>query len=116
MRKARLVAGGHAIDSISAESCSSVVQLISARTLLVVAAKHELKIASGDVGNAFPHAEVAEKVHAVVGPKFGEREGCKVEVIKKMHGMAARSRSWSLHFGDFIRSLGFVPARADPDT
>ena len=60
-RKARLVVGGHVLDSSHLESCSSVVQSISVRMLLTIAAKKKLKVASGDVGNAFPHADTMEK-------------------------------------------------------
>ena len=59
-----------------------MVQSVSVRILLEIAAKNKMKVVSGDVGNAFPHADTMEKVHAIAGPEFGFREGCKVGVVK----------------------------------
>ena len=115
-RKARHVVGGHEIDSDHLEAYSSVVQSMSVRILLTLAHKHKLKVMSGDVGNAFPNAPTKEKVHAVAGEKFGERMGCLVEIIKTSYGMSTASRSFALCLGDFIRTLGYVPSRADPET
>ena len=92
-----------------------MVQPVSVRILLTIAAKYGLKVVSRDVGNAFPHAEPLEKVCTVAGPEFGEREGCLAEIVRNMHGMASASRAFSLFFGDFTHSLGFVPTRADQD-
>ena len=71
-----------------------MVQSISVRILLTIAAKNKLKVVSGDVGNAFPHADTMEKAHGIPGPEFDFREGCKVEIIKNMHGQATASRAW----------------------
>ena len=35
--------------------------------------------------------------------------------MKNMHGQETASRAWSLHFGDFIRTLGLTPTRSDQD-
>ena len=82
-RKARLVVGGHALDFLHLESHSSVVQSVSVRMLLTITAKNKMKVASRDVGNAFPHADTMEKACTIAGPEFGFREGCKVKIIKK---------------------------------
>ena len=74
-----------------------------------------MKVASDNAGNTFPYVDAMEKVHAIAGPEFGFREECKVEIIKNMHGHATASRACSLHFGDFIRTLGFTHVRADQD-
>ena len=84
--------------------------------LLVIATKNKMKFVNRDVENAFPHAETMEKVHATFGPEFGFKEGCEVEIIKNMHVQATASRAWSLHFDDFILTLGFTPKKADQDT
>ena len=55
-------------------------------------------------------------MHAEAGEEFGERQGCIVELIKSLCGMSTRSRSFALYLGDFIRALGFIPTREDPDT
>ena len=72
-RKARLVAGGHVVDSIMYESYSSVVQTMMVRLLQTIALKHDLKIVTGDIGNAFVQAMTKEKIWSKAGPEFGER-------------------------------------------
>ena len=114
-RKAKLVVGEHKLDSSHLETYLSVIQLLSVCILLTVAAKNNLKVVSGDVGNAFLHAKPLEKVYTIAGSEFREREGCLVEIIRNMYGMASASRAFSLHLGDFIQSLGFEPTRANPD-
>ena len=42
--------------------------------------------------------------------------GCTVEVIQSLCGMVKASRSFVSLLGDFIRTLGCVPSRDDPDT
>ena len=106
----------HKIDSTYFESHSSLVQSISMTLLLTMAEKENLKVVCRDVGNAFPNAPTNEKAHAVAGEEFGERQGCIVELIKSLHGMSTASRSFALCACDFVRTLGFIPTRADLDT
>ena len=51
-RKARLVAGGHLVDSLDNEVYSSTVKGISVRLLHVLAHKQKLDLICGDVRNA----------------------------------------------------------------
>ena len=55
-RKARLVAGGHVIDSTMYESYSSVVQPRTVRMLQTIAINEKLTILTSDIGNAFVQA------------------------------------------------------------
>ena len=114
-RKARMVAGGHVIDSSMYESYSSVVQMRTIRLLETVAMNEGLQIMTGDIGNAFVHAFTKEKIYSVAGKEFGDREGCKIIIKKALYGLATSARQWNLALGDMIRKLGFVPSRADPD-
>ena len=114
-RKARYMVGGHKIDSAHLESYSSVVQSISIRLLLTIAEKEKLKVMCGDVENAFLNALNNEKVHAVADKEFREYQGCITELIKSLCGMSTASLSFTLYLGDFIRTLGFIPTRANPD-
>ena len=108
-----MVVGGHKLDLSHVETHSSVVQLISVQTLLTIAAKNKLNVASGNAGNVFLHAELLKKAHAVAEPEFEERERCLVEIVCNEHGIASASRVFSLHFGNFIRSLRFIPMQAN---
>ena len=61
-RKARLVAGGHVVNSSMFKSYSSVVQTISLRLLQTIALNEDLSIVTADIGNAFIQAPTEEKI------------------------------------------------------
>ena len=114
-RKARLVAGGHLIDTLDHQVCSSTVKGISVRLLHVIAHKAGLKQLVGDVSNAYVNAHTNEKVYAIAGKEFGELEG-KIIIIKKaLYGLATSGERWHKHFADSLLGLGFKPTRYDRD-
>jgi hypothetical protein len=114
-RKARMVAGGHVVNSTMFESYSSVVQTRTIRLLETIAMNEGLEFMTGDIGNAFVHAFTKEKVYSKAGKEFGNREGCVVVIKKALYGLATSARQWNLALGDVIRKMGFKPSRADPD-
>ena len=114
-RKARLVAGGHVIDSTMYESYSSVVQTRTVRMLQTIAINEKLRIFTSDIGNAFVQAFTKEKVYSRCGNEFGKHQGCVVRIRKALYGLATSARQWSLALGDVLKEIGFVPTRADPD-
>ena len=114
-RKARLVAGGHVVDSSMYESYSSVVQTMTLRLLQTVAVNENLKIITGDIGNAFIHANTNEKIWTRAGPEFGEKRGAKIIFKKALYGLSTSARQWNLTLGDAISEMGFKPTRADAD-
>jgi hypothetical protein len=69
-RKARLVAGGHLVDSMGISSRSMVIKGISVRLLDLIAHRENLKILCGDIGNAFITADCVEKMNSRAGPEF----------------------------------------------
>merc|ERR1712197_40357 len=77
--KARLVCGGHRVDSSGYDTHSSQVDTISVMLLLLIAQHAGLTIMTCDVSNAFVTAKNSEKVWAVAGKEFGDKEGCRVE-------------------------------------
>ena len=113
-RKARLVAGGHVVNSTMFESYSSVVQTKSLRLLLTIALGHSLTIVTADIGNAFIQAVTEEKIWSKCGKEFGDKAGCVVEIKKALYSLSTSARQWSLQLGDTIKSYGFQPSRADP--
>jgi hypothetical protein len=70
--KARPVAGGHLVDSLDHDICSSTVKGASAKLLHVIAHKTGMTQLCGNVGNAYVDAFTNKKVHAVAGKEFGE--------------------------------------------
>ena len=71
-RKARLVVGGHLVDTSKYEAYASNVKPLSVRILLALAEQNGLNVCTGDIGNAFPHAPTKECVYTVAGPEFGD--------------------------------------------
>jgi hypothetical protein len=69
----------------------------------------------GDIGNAFITADCLEKVYAVAGPEFGDREDSIAILIKALYGLRSSSRAFRAHFADFLRQLGFFPTKYDRD-
>ena len=113
--KARLVVGGHVIDSSDYNTYSSVIENLSVRLVFLAAAHQGLDIMTGDIGNAFPTAPCAEKVWSKCGPEFGEKEGAIVTLQRALYGLKTASRSFHEFFGDTLRRMGFNPTRADQD-
>ena len=114
-RKARLVAGGHLVDSSMYETYASVVQVRTIRLLMTIAMNENLSFVTGDISNAFVHAETKEKIWTIAGPEFNERIGSIVILNKALYGLATSARAWNLELGDTVREMGFKPTRDDSD-
>lgn len=114
-RKARLVAGGHVVNSSMFESYSSAVQTKSLRLLQTIALNQGFKIITANIGNAFIQAFTKEKIWTRCGSEFGDNAGCVAEIKKALYGLSTSARQWSLHLGDTLKTFEFEPSRADPD-
>jgi hypothetical protein len=113
--KARLVVGGHMIDSTMHTTYSSNVHNMSVRLMMLISVKMGLDLGACDIGNAFPTAPCTEKVWTQAGPEFGDKQGCTVEIIRALYGLATASRSFHEMLCDLLRRMGFRSSRADPD-
>ena len=113
--KARLVAGGHKVDSSHLDKRATVVKGVSVRLLDVITHHFGYKQLVGDIGNAFINAHTKEKVWARCGPEFGDREGAIIIMNKALYGLATSAERWRSCFADYIRSMGFQPTRYDRD-
>ena len=69
--KARLVIGGHVIDSIEHSGYSSVVRMTSVRLLNVVTESQGLECLAREVGNVYLKARTKEKIFTKCGLEFG---------------------------------------------
>ena len=76
--KARLVIGGHKVDSSDYNTYSSQVDNLSVLLLLLIAQHCGLSIMTCDVSSAFVTAPNSEKVWAIAGDEFGDKKGCKL--------------------------------------
>jgi hypothetical protein len=115
-RKARLVLGGHKVDSKEYNCHSSVVQLSSIRLLNVIAKAQGLECLAGDIGNAYINAETKEKIYVRCGPEFGPELEGRIAILKKaLYGLKSSGNRWHAHFAQTLYSLGFEPTRYDSD-
>ena len=85
--KARLVAGGHKVDSTGYNTFSSQVDNLSVLLIFLLAEHSKLDIITCDVSNAFVTAPNSEKVWAIAGDEFGEKKGSKVEIQRALYGL-----------------------------
>ena len=74
-RKARLVIGGHVIDSEGHSTYASTVKLQSVRLLNLIAKANGLKCLSGDIGNAYLNAKTDELIMPAVDLNSGTGKG-----------------------------------------
>ncbi len=115
-RKARLVAGGHMIDATGYNRYSSVVRMESTRLINVIAKAHNLKVLSGDLGNAYSNMDTKEKKYVRCGPEYGPELEGRIAIIKKsLYGLKSSGAEWHSHFASTLYNLGFQPTRFDPD-
>ena len=54
--KARLVIGGHVVNSYGHEVHMITMKLVSARILMTITAVNNLEVMTGDIGNAYRNA------------------------------------------------------------
>ena len=114
-RKARLVIGGHVVDSSMHTVYSSTIQSISVRLLMLVAAKTGLNIMAADIANAYVTAPCWEKIWTVAGPEFGDKQGSVIRINRALYGLATSGRAFHEFLADTLRRIGFEPTRADQD-
>jgi hypothetical protein len=81
--RARLVAGGHLVDSLGNNVYSSTAKGISVRVIHAIAHKMKLKLKlkllCGDVGNAYTN----ELIYSRCGKEFGPNLEGKTLIVKK---------------------------------
>ena len=69
-RKARLVIGGHVLDSTDMDTYASVMKAISQRLLMIIVLLNGHKVLTGDIKNAYLYANCTIKVYTRVGGEF----------------------------------------------
>ena len=116
-RKARLVIGGHVVDSSEHSGYSSVVKMTSIRLLNIIAKAHGLECLAGDVGNAYLNASTREKIYTRCGLEFGPEMVGRIAIAEKsLYGLKSSGNRWHAHFANMLYSMmGFMPTRYDPD-
>ena len=114
-RKARLVAGGHLVDSSSVMTYAGVVSRDTVRIALTMAALHDLEVKTSDIENAYLTAPTQEKVWTILGPEFEADAKKPAIIVRAVYGLAGSGSAFRLHLADCMKHLGYKPCKADPD-
>ena len=114
-RKARYVAGGHRTETPRDSTYASVVGRETVRVALTIAALNGLEVKAADIQNAYLTAPNKEKIWTVLGPEFGADAGRRALVVRALYGLKSAGASFRDHLADCMRTLGYLPCKADPD-
>ena len=115
IRKARLVAGGHMMDTPSSITYSSVVSRDSVHITFLVATLNDLDVMSADIGNAYLNAPNKEKIWTVTGHEFGMDKGAMFIISQALYGLKSARAAWRTSFAQALAQLEFQPTCGDPD-
>jgi hypothetical protein len=114
--KARLVIGGHVVDSSEHSGYSSVVKMTSIRLLNIIAKAQGLEVLAGDAGNAYLNASTRKKIYTRCGLEFGPEMVGRIAIVEKsLYGLKSSGNRWHAHFANTLYAMGFMPTRYDPD-
>ena len=109
-RNARLVIGGHVVNSTGHKVYASTMKSVSSRILMTIAAANYLEIMTGDIGNAYLHTETEEKVYTRAGPEFEAvglmSERTLLELVKALYGFPTSGNRWHAHLSQTLRENG----------
>ena len=114
-RKARLVAGGNHTDPPKDDIYSGVVGMETIRLGFVIAAANGYQVCAADIGNAFLYGTTKEKVYINAGPEFGDDSNQPLILHKSLYGLRSSSARFHEHLSAKLRTMGYLPSKADPD-
>lgn len=115
--KARLVAQGfsqqYGVDYD--EVFAPVVRQTTFRTLLSIAAKHNMSVNHYDVKTAFLYGQLNETIYMKQPPGFIVDGSTKVCLLKKsIYGLKQAARVWNQAINKVLLEGGFQPSKEDP--
>ena len=113
--KARFVVGGHATETPSTLTYSSVVSRDSVRIILLVAALNGLNIMACDIQNAYLTVDCCEKIWTIAGPEFRSEKGTPMVIRKSLYGLKSSGAVFEVHLAKTLYDIGFRSSKADPD-
>ena len=115
-RKCRLVADGQKVEEQPRENTySSVPSRDSVRMFFLLAALNDCDVKAADIQNAYLTAPITEKYWVKCGPEFGSNEGKTAKVVRELYGLPVAGAAFRSYLGSKLRTLGYVPMKADPD-
>jgi hypothetical protein len=97
--KARLVIGGHVLDSDNMDTYSLIMNAIYAQLLMVIAKANDYTMRTGNIKNAYLYADWDIKVCTRAGPEFELagfpeiKDGSMVRVVKALYGLPSSGQN-----------------------
>ena len=123
--KARLVIRGftqrYGVDYL--ETFAPVAKTTSIRTILALAAKHNYKLRHVDFETVYLNGDLDEEIwmklpqdsHFLFSDAGDENiHQSTVRLLKGLYGLKQAGRVWNRQINDFLISIGFTRAKADP--
>jgi Reverse transcriptase (RNA-dependent DNA polymerase) len=113
--KGRVVAKGYAqVPGLDYdETFAPVVKFTTIRTLLALAAHHDLEIHQLDIKTAFLHGELKEEIYAQCPQGFEHRPNEVWRLRKSIYGLKQASREWYAKVLALFLKLEFVRLNSD---
>jgi hypothetical protein len=112
-RKARFVAGGHTPYTTHAMTYARVVSRESVRIALTLAALNDSYVKMADIENAYPTAQITEKVWTVLGPEFEDDASNRALIVRALYGLKSDGAAFRNHLAECMKHLVWHPCRAD---
>ena len=110
-----MVADGHRTEIPLTSVYSGVVSLRGLRMLVFLSELNQLELWGTDIGNAYLEAKTQEKVHIIVGPEFGNREGHLMVISRALYGLRSSGLRWHEKLSLILQKIGFFPCKSEPD-
>jgi hypothetical protein len=115
--KYRIVAGGNLQregQSFQLEDLPApVMDRVSFRILLCIAACHHCHVHTLDITQAFLNADMPDEVYVRPSPEWGFY-GKVMRLLKALYGCRQAPALWYTRFTDFLKTQGLTPTVADP--
>lgn len=113
--KARLVARGfeqkYKVDY--EETYSPVVNSVSLRSLLSIAAQKRLKLRQFDIKTAFLHGNLNEKIYMQIPKGYPDNKGKVCKLKKSLYGLKQAPLMWNIRFTEVLKKMGFSQLKSD---
>jgi hypothetical protein len=112
--KARLVVQGDQQRNItSQDTYTATLASRSFRTLMAIAAKHNLELKQYNVTNAFVHATMDRVIYTRM-PHGNQKPGTILQVNKALYGLRISPLLWQKEFTSTLKTLGFQSVLHEP--
>ena len=85
------------------------------RLFFLIAALNNLDVMAADIKNAYLTAPIKERYYVKLGPEFGADQGRFAKIVRALYGLPVAGAAFRSFLGKNLRTLGYVPMKADPD-